>query len=249
MNKSYKNVLQEYCQKKKIPLPVYDTSKVYTFRCDVSSFSFVSKVLVSIGGENTQETSDKYNSKKEAESDAARKMYYKISNNQQNFTNQFDFKDLYPKFHNNNSSASIEASRLEGPLTSTAIFIDLENLNKTKEYSYLAQKYSSDDRIILLGFISEYHHLARNDFPFKVIKIKSNRSNACDVGLSMYCSLYLKENPSIGNVIIASRDNFAGACVECINTNLLSLNNQTLKAYNAYDIQNVVEILNNLGYD
>lgn len=101
-------------------------------------------------------------------------------------------------------------------------------------------------RVEVIGFISEFHHLARRNFPFKTIKVKSNRQNACDVGLAMYVVSHLIYNKHVTNVIIASRDNFAGACVECINTNLCGLSSE-VKAVNAYDISNVIEHLKDSG--
>lgn len=143
-----------------------------------------------------------------------------------------------------NANTPIRASNFNNNIV---VFIDIENLNRTNEYAKLVYECSSNQNIVLIGFISEFHHLSRNEFPFNVIKIKSNRQNACDVGLVMYAGIYIKSN-NVAHVIIASRDNFAGAAVECINSDLIQTHTSgsLVKAYNAYDIDNVIEILKKL---
>lgn len=121
------------------------------------------------------------------------------------------------------------------------IFIDLENLNQTKEYEKLSVL---KNKAIIIGIISEYHHLARSSFPFSVKKIKSNRQNVCDVALSMEIVMHLINYPTIECVVIGSRDNFAGACVDCINTDSFGLC-RNVKAINAYDVQNILEVVDN----
>lgn len=157
---SYKNTLQEYFQKRKQNLPVYDT---YRDGGSAHSPLFVSKLTLDDG----QVFNGTGQNKKKAELDAAILALQSL-----NLYNNTDKAD-----ESNTKSQKCTFN------TKTAILLDLENIaGEVQKYKNL--QYTND--IDIFGFVSSNHPLAKSDLePIKKFVVKSDEADAADIALAV----------------------------------------------------------------
>ena len=184
---SYKNALQEYCQKSKLPLPRYETNKV---ECgDGNSYMWMTTLYISeeLRVEPIRGGIEK--TKVEAEQSAARLA--------------LQFLDV--------KEAAIPKLVV---LRSTAILIDGENCPRAYE-SLLREL--GDGYTIYTFASAGHPALSRTNRGSSdlLIAVPSSRKDAVDISMSIHLGMYIAQG-SFSRYIIITKDHF-GACIpECV---------------------------------
>ena len=198
---SGKNLLQEYFQKQKLILPVYETVK-----CGGSDHLPLWKSTV-ILCDGTSFTGKTYNSKITAEGDAAEKAYKNIVKGS-NLDTVLEVTSEKVKF-----DSKVTLNNVSNNLSKNAcLLVDLENLpNFVHELKI--------KNITVYGFIGKFHHMCDKPLPKDVIKIVSDstRPNGSDSMIQLYVGYLLSLN-KFDEFIIATRDKFGYSLVDAIFT-------------------------------
>ena len=230
MEVSYKNKLQEFCQKLKLELPGYTTEHRLdgSFECNVKIYY------------NGRAYSGSGNDRKKilAEQKAAGslcmilQLYIKNGdiNVDANFTNL-----------NNSNQTQIEPKLISIAGKKVIVMVDLENITNGLDEMFQTYQFSPEKNITFFGFLSHGHHNSKKKYSFssfgtthtfEIFKIDSTRRDACDVALIMKVTqmmLNLYSPPDI--IVVASGDKFAPALVDAINTNFLNRLNPVLAVH------------------
>lgn len=192
---NYKNKLQEFCQKRSLDLPVYQTVYDNGFRSSVMIKLIKSQNNIQDIQDtgNIQESGDIFNNKKAAEQSAASKMLNRISEILHQKTINYTIPD------NEN----------------VYILIDMENIHIG---NYFEQKKFSSN-IHFIGFATENHPALSIPYPelLKIVTIKSDRKDATDLLIVWYTSSLI-ENNEVNKIMIVTKDHFGSGLVDIINT-------------------------------
>ena len=169
-SKNCKNRLQEYCQQRKLPLPIYDAYRIdingdnKPFRCDAILINENGTHINGVGfGKRI----------KESEKDAARHILTILEKHQR--SNIVHISNAYLK----------ESQRY------VAIYLDMENIN-VKHLSELFKLNRYDpNQFLFIGCLSTGHHYAQTTFnfdgiSFQKVLVPSTRSDAADIGMIMH---------------------------------------------------------------
>lgn len=189
MSQNSKNQLQEYCQKRQLPLPVYDTKHTGPSH----SPDFMSTVVFKLKRESDTYQRIKGEIKKkaiEAEKSAATIALMKLSDTKNKFTIKSD--------------------------NQLTILWDMENVN-AKEF--FENNYIDGSGIKTIGFVTAHHPQSLIPYPFdKTVKINSYHRDSADMALVMYLSSSIT-NGRGGHYIIVTKDHFAASLNECVKNN------------------------------
>lgn len=189
MSTNPKNQLQEYCQKRKVPLPVYDTkhygpSHLPEFISTVRFKIFNNDdVFNKVAGEKKKRAVD-------AEKSAAEMALLKLVKTKRKFS-----------------------IRLGNPLT---VLWDMENIN-AKEF--FENNHLDGSGLEMIGFATAHHPQSLIPYPFdKTVKINSHHRDSADMALVMYLSSSIA-NGRGGHYIVVTKDHFAASLSECVSNN------------------------------
>lgn len=192
---SAKNLLQEYYQKKGLPLPTYETKRIGG--SDHSPL-FISTVITS---DDLIIDSSPKNTRKKSELDAANKAY-EVVKTKSKLSDESTMSKLSIKSNNENNKKIID---------NVIIYIDIEN--KPNSAGNILNEYS----IEIIGFVSRRHPIAENinDYPCKVIIIPTIVKNGADIGMCMYIANNLPSKDK--TIILLTNDNFGLAANDYLN--------------------------------
>ncbi len=182
----YKNQLQEFCQKKKLRLPTYDTKRV-----GGSSHqpTFISSVEIQYNNDTYRSGGSVCGSKKAAEISVAKEMLEQLDNILIQETQHYGVS--------------------EGDIH---VLIDMENVHMGDFF----EKRKFGEGIRFMGFATENHPSIRvvSDQLDVIETIKSDRRDACDI-LMIGCAARLADTIS-GEMIIVTKDHFGQGLVDYI---------------------------------
>ena len=218
---SYKNILQEYCQKNKFELPKYVTKKVggtddkpewqstltlYNGKqykgtiCSKSKLAEFSVAKIVIDNVLNKSTTESIDIKNEISCEIT---------DQTN--NQLDDVVLFEITKPNNLNNLNNNPR-------NVLLLDLENLPRLLDN--ITEKELSDDNLRIYVFVGEHHDLVDKVFPYKVIKIisPSTRINGTDTCIQVHVGMFLSLD-LFDNYYIASKDKFGSNLVDIITSN------------------------------
>ena len=195
---NYKGLLQEYCQKKGLPLPKYNTTPL-------TNGKFASSVVVNNHFYDMDEKMDTYDTKKEAEQVVA----------------EYALSQIEKKNESEKHSFTIPLTEDFQP--TTALFIDIENkqtilkdLEERINMNCFSFSNHSQDSVYFYVFISKYHHLYKKIKDTKyctVFDIDSPNKDAADVYMTYMCAS-LGEN--FKNIGIVTGDHFGHTLVHIL---------------------------------
>lgn len=224
MSQNPKNQLQEYCQKRRLPLPVYDTKHMGPSH----SPDFVSTVVFKLKRESDTFQRIKGEMKKkaiDAEKSAATLALMRLSDTKNKFTIQSG-----------------------NPLT---ILWDMENVN-AKEF--FENNHIDGSSLNMIGFVTAHHPQSLIQYPFdKVVKINSHHRDSADMALVMYLSSSITQGHG-GDYIIVTKDHFAASLDECVrNSDIVPGKNIREKnpefknpvVVQAHNVDHLIQLLNN----
>ncbi len=185
----FKNKLQEICQKKNNPLPLYDTSRCINTLDHKPSFSSLvtvqyDKILYKTYGKRCD-------TKKKAEKSAAEKMLKKLDDIIVCNTNKYESENII------------------------YVLVDMENVCMGE---FFEQKMFSD-QFKFIGFATKNHPSINVSPPQMTLieTIKSDRRDACDILMIGYTSRLVKdENIHLSHIIILTQDHFGHGLVDYI---------------------------------
>lgn len=184
----YKNKLQEICQKKKYPLPIYHTTqkKHHTKQPPI----FVSTVTITYDTKTLSAIGEQKSNKKKAESSAAYNMLSILNRLNKKITKHYI------------SNTPID------------ILIDMENVYMGDFFEQ--KQFSNDFRFI--GFATENHSSIKvSPSRIDEIKtIKSHFKDACDILMIGYVAISSHNNNN-SHIIIVTQDHFGHGLVDYIN--------------------------------
>jgi hypothetical protein len=195
---NYKGLLQEYCQKRGMSLPKYNT----TF----TNGKFVSSVIVNDYFYEISERLTTYDTKKEAEQVIA----------------EYALSQIEKKNESEKHSFNIHLTEEFQPTTS--LFIDIENkqtiLNDLEERinmdCFSNHENGFQDSVYFYVFISKYHHLYKKIKDTKycaVFEIDSPNKDAADVYMTYMCASLGEDFKNIG---IVTGDHFGHTLVQIL---------------------------------
>lgn len=188
MSENPKNLLQEYFQKRKLPLPIYDTKQTGPPHLP----NFVSTVKFTLG---TYTNDDQYQKiqgetrKKavDAEKSAAEIALQEITKYKRNFI-----------VRDNNL---------------LTILWDLENVNAK---NFFENNSLNGSGLETVAFVTKYHPQASMSYPFtKLITIDSQHRDAADMALVMYLGSSITCGRG-GSYIVVTQDHFATSLHTCV---------------------------------
>jgi hypothetical protein len=238
-----KNQLQQIFQKKRLPLPKYDT-----IRAGGSDHKPIWRSTVTLH-DGTKFQGDLFFTKTEADESAAVIALEYIHSNQMKSTVKtipsiVTTKELSSS-DNNSTPTAVNVKPLSplvtdltnrvnnipvisidnNPTRKTAILVDVENLPKFID--------GIEDRINefdIYAFIGEHHHSVDREFPDKVIKVisPSTRSDGTDTCMQVYIGMLLARE-AYETYLIATRDHYGSALVEMIQAPNLGWINKSAK--------------------
>jgi hypothetical protein len=257
MDVSYKNKLQEFCQKNKLQLPQYNLN-------ESKDGIFVSTVAVTYNGIMLsafgQDRKKVISEQKAAEALChILNSYIKtgIANAQiANYNDRGHFLSIQTApmvpLQQDPQPSQLQAQiiNLKGPVT---VLVDLENITSGLEEMFSTYQFLPQNNIKFHGLLSVGHHNARKNFTFSSFghtynfdmhMIDSTRRDACDVALIMkatvLCEIWCDNCDVPMTMVIASGDKFAPALVDAINSDFLMIENghilQAIHANNANEI-------------
>ena len=221
---NYKGLLQEYCQKKQIPLPKYFTKKFFKNKDIFEKYS-----CVNVNNKLYQKkinTSETKNNKKKEEQIIAEYAYNSIKLIDENNKIKFNIEtDCSGK-------------------TKTSLFIDIEN--KQRIIEEIEQKIDVNyknfiDNIDIYVVMSSNHHLFEKmkvgDF-YNLEWTYSSYKDAADIYMSYLCGQKLSLYENIG---IITSDHFGNSLVDILNEESCT-NCKLLK-----NIDEIIKFLNNMS--
>ena len=234
MNVSYKNKLQEFCQKMKLDLPGYLTEHLLdgTFQCTVK-IDYNGRSYTASGNDRKKIMSEQ----KAAEALCMILQSY-IKNGDINI-------QQHNSFHQQNQNQESHSLYITGKRV--YVFVDLENITNGLEEMFKSYQFIPAHYITFFGFLSHGHHNSKKRYSFSsfgtthtfgIFKVDSTRRDACDVALIMKITEMILSLQSPDLVIVASGDKFAPALVDAINTNFLGIQRRivAIHANNADEI-------------
>lgn len=224
MSANYKNQLQERFQKRKLPLPTYDTitnlsNKVPRFISRLTLFD--GQVFI---GEQT-------NRKIDAEQSAAEKALENMleKSEEEEVSNVIKYNPL-------------DFNSIHQPNTLTYILVDYENCNKIGDL----ELYIKDRKDIKMITTCAQGFGKKGDVN---VVIRSSISDANDHYISFLIGQLISKTETMLNIIILTKDHFGSAIKDFVNldnqTNFLS---HPIKVYHATDQEDCVEFLKEIGY-
>ena len=153
MSLNYKGILQEYCQKNCLSLPLYLTKSDNSNKLQIKW-----NTMIEIGDIlNSRVMSDAFNDKKGSEQDAARKLYNKLTNitNNNHIIDDLKIYNTSNAFYNLNpvtNNLNLTTLNSNDALCEKIYFVDLENIqpevplkfnNKNTNIHYFSSMFSS----------------------------------------------------------------------------------------------------------
>ena len=227
-NYTYKNKLQEFCQKCKTDLPKYTTlNSVVVPSLTPFSLVFNSEVTISHNGQ-VYSASGHGIRKIDAEQKAAEALCTILHSYIKNGY-------IALQSHGENQITKPKAIEVFADNVKVMVLVDLENVTNGLRETFMKYDFCPQNNFVFQGFLSMGHHnVARPDrfiFPTNTItmhsinlspiSIDSTRRDACDIAMIMYATrCLLRDDPmQVPDIIvIASGDKFASALTDAINT-------------------------------
>jgi hypothetical protein len=224
---NYKGLLQELCQKRKMPLPTY------SFKSYTSWPSPTWSVTVSISDRNY--VSDQYGTKKEAEQ-AVAEIAYKAESESMAIIIPPESASLASTAASSTSSTSSTQKRTLSTTKKTLVLIDLENYPQIDTPNFLNTSFTNTTFFAFVGKCSSHAQKDLNaKYPFvdHVFIIDCVLPDAVDHYISMHVGsqlyqlrvwldkleqgLYNRSNSTEAEsqIVILTRDRFAGCTVDC----------------------------------
>jgi Double-stranded RNA binding motif len=254
-NENYKNRIQEFCQKRKYPLPLYATDQ--TPNSFDNDFTF-NTTLVLIDSDGQRITTDGTGRRKiDAEQNAASQMCTII--NQYMKMDQYRVPHNTPEFTSKNSTTRKE---LYSRGANVAVLIDLENITTGLDDLFNQYTFTPEDKFSFTGFLSVGHHSYQNSkesltYPngessinVWLKSIDSTRRDACDVAMIMHATkmlLYVNGTRVPDVFVIVSGDKFASALTDAINEGVIKpYSRKQVKAIHANSASEIGWRLENL---
>lgn len=206
---NYKNRLQEYCQKHRIALPVYNS---YLLQNNEGGFKCNASIIYEDG--RIRGESGIFPTKKESEKDAAKHILNLLEEHKNRKIQIISSQTPKSKKHDFH----------------VVVYLDMENINvkKLKEMFEVC-KYDKS-QYMFIGCMSTGHHHAQTEFTFEGISFKkvlvpSTRKDATDIGMIMHAMSHY--SGKVDNMVFVSNDRFScvfselgskGFCVDSTKT-------------------------------
>lgn len=189
---SNKNKLQEYFQKRNLPVPVYDTQKVGG---QPHNPEWVSTVVI----DSKRYSSNTQSKKILAEQDVAEMILCMLENEEVKTSK----KEIEPL-------TFIEPSVLdEIKDRKKIILVDLENCPQASEVIEIPKD------TVIIGVIGHCHNLAQRSLPFYKCVIPSAMKDAADHALTFLAG-YISRNIEGQDIYLVSRDHYAEITTLCL---------------------------------
>lgn len=212
---NYKNLLQEYLQKNKLPLAKYETVRLGgpdhspQFQCKLT--------FTNLEGRNIQLHGDIFNNKLQAEQSAAKNasqnMISTMTNSKPQSSKTVLKKDLTTATKHFNGNTNIK--RFVGD--HTALFVDVENLPKL-----INSVVNEIQGLDIYAFVGIHHSLSEKEYvdpssSNNIIKVlsPSTRTDGTDTCMQTYIGYLLSTN-KYETYLIATRDHFGSSLVDMI---------------------------------
>lgn len=223
---SFKNDLQEYFQKRKLPIPTYTTTRAGGVAHDPR---WVAQVTLSDG---RIYVSSPYSSKKSAELEAAETAIEALEEDGVVVEKPDPEHAYYFRDHN------------------VIALIDVEN--QPAALGEMVEKTSSSGMSIY-AFYSRGHPLGRkiegtdyvSDERVNIIEVPSTRSDGADVGMMVMLGMMLETSPATTYIII-SNDHFAEAAADVVREYHQMRTSKSTRRFKAAACRNVTDALSKL---
>lgn len=212
--KNYKGLLQEYCQKQNITLPIYNHLSIPS----TPTPKWKTKIITTFG----EYTSTECNSKKEADQMVAEQVYNHVINNSNNTTNNTTNNATNNATNNKilSKTTQLQLKPLKPLKTKDKIIvlIDLENYPQMDDPFFFQHEFVNID---FIGFVGKCSSHAQKNldqiYPFmKTITVNSVLKDAADHMISIYTGMLLLWIKIPFHIIIITRDRFAGCTIDGI---------------------------------